>query len=107
MVNLSVVLSFTLAFLGLAVAAFSMKFFQILRENSDKAMASFQLHPEEAEKEFRMMYYGFIIEFFAFVIYGIGGYIDMMVLLNVGRVISAIYILISIKIAVNWWRRFS
>ncbi|MFB6115395.1 MAG: hypothetical protein ABEK04_03805 [Candidatus Nanohalobium sp.] len=105
--SLSIVLSFLLALLGLAIAAFSVRFLRMIRENQDQAMASFQLHPDQAVSEFRLLYYGLILEFFAFVIYGVGGLIDMTLLLNVGRVISAGFILIAIKIALNWWRRFS
>lgn len=107
MYSISVLLSFFLAVLGVAVAAFSLKFLKTLRENSEQAMASFQLHPEEAVTEFRLMYYGLILELAAFIIYGIGGLIDMMALLNIGRAMSAVFILIGIKIAMNWWRRFS
>lgn len=105
--TLSIVLSFLLSLLGLGVAAFSVRFLKQLNENSDKAMASFQLHPDEAVSEFKLLFYGVILEFFAFVIYGIGGLMDMMVLLNVGRAMSAVFILIGLKISLNWWRRFT
>lgn len=107
MMTVSAVLSFLLALLGLSVAAFAAVFLKMTKENSEKAMASFQLHPEEAVEEFRLLYYGVILEFFAFVIYGIGGALDMTVLLNVGRVISTVFLLIGMKIAIHWWRRFS
>ncbi|MFB6174455.1 MAG: hypothetical protein ABEJ87_00580 [Candidatus Nanohalobium sp.] len=107
MISLSAVLSFLLAFLGLAVAVFAVLFLRMTRENSDKAMTSFQLHPEEAVKEFKLLYYGVILELVAFVIYGIGGAVGMTSLLNIGRVISAVFILLGLKISVKWWRRFS
>lgn len=104
---LSVVLSFLLAALGLGVAAFAAVFLKLVRNNSEKAMASFQLHPEETVSEFRMLYFGLILEFTAFVIYGVGGLLNEIVLLNLARTISVVFILVGMKISLNWWRRFS
>jgi hypothetical protein len=78
-----------------------------LDENTEQAMASFQLHPDEAVSEFNLLFYGVLIEFLAFIIYGIGGFMDMMILLNVGRVMSTVFIVIGLKISLNWWRRFT
>lgn len=105
--TVSILLSFMLSLLGLGVAAFSVRFLKKLDENTDQAMASFQLHPDEAVSEFKLLFYGVVIEFLAFIIYGIGGFMDMMILLNVGRVMSAAFILIGLKISLNWWRRFT
>lgn len=103
----SILLSFLLALLGLSVAAFAYRFLKVVEDNSEQAMASFQLHADEAVSEFRLLYYGLIIELVAFIIYGIGGLIDEMILLNVGRAISVVFILIGMKIGVQWWRRFT
>jgi RAB protein geranylgeranyltransferase component A len=103
----SILLSFLLALLGLSVAAFAYRFLKVVQDNSEQAMASFQLHPDETVSEFRLLYYGLMIEFVAFIIYGIGGLIDEMILLNIGRAISAVFILIGMKISVQWWRRFT
>lgn len=105
--TVSILLSFLLSLLGLGVAAFSVRFLKKLENNTEQAMASFQLHPDEAVSEFKLLFYGIVIEFFAFVIYGVGGLMDMMILLNVGRAISAVFILIGLKISLNWWRRFT
>lgn len=105
--SLSIILCFLLALLGLGVAAFAYRFLNFIRENSDQAMASFQLHPDETVEEFKLLYYGLILELAAFIVYGIGGFMDMIILLNVARAISVVFILVGIKISVNWWRRFT
>lgn len=105
--TVSIALSFLLSIMGLGVAAFAYRFLQAVKANSEQAMASFQLHPDETVKEFKLLYYGLVLEMIAFIIYGIGGLMDMMILLNVGRVMSAGFILAAIKIAYEWWRRFS
>ncbi len=105
--TVSIALSFLLSIMGVGVAAFAYRFLKAVEDNSEKAMASFQLHPDETVKEFRLLYYGLIVEMFAFIIYGVGGLMDMMILLNIGRVMSAGFILVAIKIAFEWWKRFS
>jgi len=105
--SVSIVLSFALALMGVGIAAFAYQFLKVIGENSEKAMASFQLHPDEAVSEFKLLYYGLILEFGAFIIYGIGGLIDQTLLLNVGRVMSTGFLLIAMKISANWWRRFT
>jgi len=105
--TVSIALSFLLSVMGLGIAAFAYRFLKAVRDNSDKAMASFQLHPDETVEEFELLHYGIILEMFAFVIYGIGGLLGEVVLLNTGRVMSAGFILAGIKISVEWWRRFN
>lgn len=105
--TVSIALSFLLSIMGLGIAAFGYRFLKMVRDNSEQALASFQLHPDETVEEFKLLYYGLILEMLAFITYGIGGLMDMMILLNVGRAMSAGFILVAIKIAVEWWRRFS
>jgi hypothetical protein len=105
--SVSIALSFLLSLLGLGVAAFAYRFLRVLRENMDQAMASFQLHPDETVQEFRLLFFGLAFELAAFIVYGVGGLLDLMVLLNVARAMSALFILICIRISLQWWRRFT
>lgn len=105
--DVSIALSFLLSIMGLSIAAFAYRFLEAVKNNSEQAMASFQLHPEETVKEFKLLYYGLILEMFAFIVYGIGGLLEMMILLNVARVMSAGFIVAAIKIALDWWRKFT
>lgn len=100
------ILSYTLAFMGTMIFVASVLFYRHLTMNSDRAMASFQLNADETLQNFRMIYYGSILEIFAFLIYGLGGLIDMAFLLNIGRIISIIFLGIAFTVSIRWWRRF-
>ncbi|MFB6180397.1 MAG: hypothetical protein ABEJ93_00825 [Candidatus Nanohalobium sp.] len=102
-----ILLSFLLSLLGLAVAAFAARFLKMLKEEGDKAMASFQLHQEEAVREFNLLYMGTFGEFAAFFVYGVGGLYESTMLMNIGRVLSVCFIGIAVYIALKWWRRFA
>lgn len=107
MVEPETVLSYTLAFMGVMIFFTSALFYRHLTMNSDRAMAAFQLRPEETVQNFRLLYYGAILETGAFIIYSIGGLLELSLLLNIGRIISGVFLGVSFLVAVRWWRRFS
>ncbi|MFB6202950.1 MAG: hypothetical protein ABEK01_00500 [Candidatus Nanohaloarchaea archaeon] len=103
---LSVLLSLALAGAGLAAGVLSLKFLEKIRTRPRKAMASFQLNPEESVREFRWILYGLALETSAFLIYGYGAFTGRKILLDVGRFLSLVYAGIGTGVAYRWWRRF-
>lgn len=104
--NSSVYLSLLLALMGGVLTFSAVLFLRTLRANSEKAMASFQLHPEDASFEFRLLYRAVLMEFGAFVVYAAGGFLEISWLLNAGRAISSVFLVVSLYVALKWWRWF-
>lgn len=104
--NYSVPLSFTLAFLGATAAFLSAMMYIKLKEDSKTAMVSFQLKPSQTIMDFRAIYLASFIELISFVTYFFGALSSNVMLMNVGRVFSAIFAFVTLGVMYRWWRRF-
>lgn len=104
--NYSVPLSFTLAFLGATAAFLSVMLYIKLKEDSKTAMVSFQLKPSQTIMDFRAIYIASFIELVSFVTYFFGALSSNTGLMNVGRMLSAIFAFITLGVMYRWWRRF-
>lgn len=102
----SVPLSFTLAFFGAAAAFLSVMLYIKLKEDSKTAMVSFQLKPSQTIMDFRAIYIASFIELVSFVTYFFGSLSANTALMNVGRVLSALFAVITLGVMYRWWRRF-
>lgn len=104
--NYSVPLSFSLAFFGAAAAFLSVMIYIKLREDSKTAMVSFQLKPSQSIMDFRAIYLASFIELLSFVIYFFGALSSRSMLMNFGRILSALFAAITLIVMYRWWRRF-
>lgn len=104
--NYSVPLSFTLAFLGSAAAFLSVMMYIKLKEDSKTAMVSFQLKPSQTIMDFRAIYIASFIELVSFVTYFFGALSSNTGLMNVGRMLSALFAFVTLVVMYRWWRRF-
>lgn len=77
-----------------------------LHKHGEKAMVSFQLNPEDAVEDFKILLAmeGFMVV--GFFIYFFGGALDSSLLLNIGRTYAVIFSLFVIRVSYRWWLRF-
>ncbi|MFB6204330.1 MAG: hypothetical protein ABEJ75_01660 [Candidatus Nanohaloarchaea archaeon] len=73
---------------------------------NEKAMVSFQLKPEKAKNDFRILLVGNILMAGGFTAYAAGGYTGNENLLTMGRLTAAVYALFPMTVFARWWRRF-
>lgn len=101
--------TFTRLALGLAGTIFGFvaaNVFLKIRGESDQAMVSFQLKPEQAERDFKILLAGSILMLAGFFFYFVGGLTVREELLTAGRFASLLFSLFPIAVFIRWWRRF-
>lgn len=97
---------FVLGTLSVLVVVFLLAVIRTLDSGGEKAMASFQLHPEAVVRDFQLFLGASIVLIAGFVSFLAAGVTGSMVLLNLGRAAAAIYIAGGLYILYRWWRRF-
>jgi uncharacterized Tic20 family protein len=100
------VLRLVLAYLGAVGAYMGGVVLWKLYKHGEKAMASFQLQPDEAIEDFKIMLAAEAFMIIGFLIYFIGGATESSLFLNIGRTYAVIFCLFALRISYRWWGRF-
>lgn len=77
-----------------------------LHKHGKEAMASFQLNPEEAIEDFKIMLAAEAFMIIGFLLYFVGGAVESSLFLNIGRVYAVIFSLFVLRVSYRWWVRF-
>lgn len=106
MAQIHFMLRLVLAYLGAVGAYMGGVILWKLYKHGEKAMASFQLKPEEAIEDFKILLAAEAFMIIGFAIYFIGGAADSSLFLNIGRIYAVIFTLFVLRVSYRWWRRF-
>ncbi len=96
----------SLAYLGAVGGYMGLSLLWKLHKHGEEAMVSFQLNPEQAVEDFKIMLaaQGFMI--IGFFIYFVGGITENYLLLNIARAYAVIFSLFVLRVFYRWWVRF-
>lgn len=84
----------------------SLLIYRELNDNSEAAMASFQLKQEAAMKDFEILTVGVIPMITGGVLYSLGGYLEMSLLRNLGYLSGCTFSYALMFSLYRWRRRF-
>lgn len=77
-----------------------------LRDNEKVAKASFQLRPSEYLSDFHVFLAASIVNMAGLVSYTFGSIMEISAVVNAGRTIFVLYLIVSMNVFYRWMRRF-
>lgn len=95
-----------LSYLGAVGAYMGFTVLWKLYKEEDVAMVSFQLKPEDALEDFKIMILAEAFMILGFMFYVVGGATDSPLFLNIGRTYAVFLSLFFLDIFYRWWKRF-
>lgn len=95
-----------LAYLGAVGGYMGLSLLWRLQKQGEKAMASFQLNPEDAIEDFKILLAAQAFMIIGFFLYAAGGSVGSELMLNIGRSYAVIFALLVLDVFYRWWVRF-
>lgn len=95
-----------LAYLGAVGGYMGLSLLWKIHQRGEKAMVSFQLNPEDAIEDFKILLAAQGLMLIGFLIYFVGGALDNSLFLNIGRAYAVIFSLFVLRVFYRWWVRF-
>lgn len=103
---LATLLEISNAVISIIFVFFAFLVFLKVRKDNKKSMVSFKLNPDETVIDFKILFAGSLLMVFTLSNYLFGGYIESEMLINLGRSLYFLYILIVTIVLCRWVRRF-
>lgn len=95
-----------LALSGTVFGLIATSIFREINNETETAMASFQLKPEDSIRDFEILLIGQIFMILGFFSYFLGGFLEIEKLLIIGRFMAIMFSIVPIATFYRWWRRF-